>query len=59
MLPKILVKPAVEGTVVRKENGAILSKDGELVERNAFWLRRIKYNDVVEVKQKLSKPKEA
>lgn len=34
------------GVVVRHENGRRLDETGELVERNAFWLRRERDGDV-------------
>ena len=34
------------GVLVRHENGRLLEAAGELVERNAFWLRRERDGDV-------------
>lgn len=34
------------GVLVRHENGRLLEAGGELVERNAFWLRRERDGDV-------------
>ncbi len=44
----ITVKPAKDGVQVRKQNGKLLAEEGETVQRNAFWVRRLKDGDVVE-----------
>lgn len=44
-LKRITVKPAT-GIVVRKPVGGYLSADGEEVNRDSFWLRRIADGDV-------------
>jgi len=41
-----VLKPA-EGLQVRKLNGFYLAPEGELVEMNSYWLRRLNDGDVV------------
>lgn len=43
------LKPA-DGLKVRKPAGGHLSPDGEAVELNSYWLRRIADGDVAEAK---------
>ncbi|MDA0148854.1 DUF2635 domain-containing protein [Vibrio sp. LaRot3] len=50
----LILKPN-KGLKVRKPDGKPLAKDGEQVVRSAFWLRRLKDNDVVALKE-LPKP---
>lgn len=52
---KIKIKP-VEGKIVRNPvTRQPLSKDGELVEKSPFWIRRLKDGDVVHVNEPASK----
>lgn len=44
-MPQIKATP-VNGARIRKENGALLKPEGEIVERTAFWLRRAADGDV-------------
>jgi hypothetical protein len=44
-MSKIFVTPK-PGLRVRREDGHILAAGGETVERDSFWLRRIKDGDV-------------
>jgi hypothetical protein len=52
----VKIKP-VNGKHLRKENGQILSAEGETVIATAYWLRRLNDGDVVEVAPEESKPK--
>ncbi|EJL6420096.1 DUF2635 domain-containing protein [Vibrio cholerae] len=51
---QIKVKPAKASVPVRKENGEFLKQEGETVTRSAFWVRRLKDGDVVQVKESMS-----
>lgn len=42
----IFIKPREKLTVL-KPNGEALNPRGETVEKNSYWIRRIKDNDVV------------
>ncbi len=56
------MKPAKAGVKVRKEDGTHLAEKGEKVKRTAFWVRRIKDGDVIDVeaaKQAAAKTKQA
>lgn len=44
----IFVKPATPGLRVRTPSGAVLPDEGDYVERESYWLRRINDGDVVE-----------
>jgi thiamine kinase-like enzyme len=48
---KIYVTPK-PGLRVRREDGQLLDAKGEQVERNTYWLRRIKDGDVLTAQQK-------
>ncbi|EJI1278799.1 DUF2635 domain-containing protein [Vibrio vulnificus] len=52
---QIKVKPAKASVPVRKESGEFLKKEGETVTRSAFWVRRLKDGDVVQVEQSAKK----
>ncbi|WP_058659261.1 DUF2635 domain-containing protein [Vibrio cholerae] len=52
---QIKVKPAKASVPVRKENGEFLKQEGETVTRSAFWVRRLKDGDVVQVEQSAKK----
>ncbi|EOW9186973.1 DUF2635 domain-containing protein [Vibrio cholerae] len=52
---QIKVKPAKASVPVRKENGEFLKQEGEAVARSAFWVRRLKDGDVVQVEQSAKK----
>ncbi|EEO13798.1 hypothetical protein VCB_001063 [Vibrio cholerae TMA 21] len=52
---QIKVKPAKTSVPVRKENGEFLKQEGETVTRSAFWVRRLKDGDVVQVEQSAKK----
>lgn len=43
----IMIKPVPGRTVRDPETLAILAEGGELKERSAFWLKRIKDDDVI------------
>lgn len=45
---KIFVKPVTPGLRVRAPSGAVLPDEGDYVERESYWLRRINDGDVVE-----------
>jgi len=45
---KIFIKPASPGLRVRAPSGALLPEEGDYVERESYWLRRINDGDVVE-----------
>ncbi|EGR4294738.1 DUF2635 domain-containing protein [Vibrio cholerae] len=51
---QIKVKPAKASVPVRKENGEFLKQEGEVVARSAFWVRRLKDGDVVQVDEGMS-----
>ncbi|MDA5319503.1 DUF2635 domain-containing protein [Vibrio cholerae] len=51
---QIKVKPAKASVPVRKENGEFLKQEGETVTRSAFWVRRLKDGDVVQVDEGMS-----
>lgn len=56
---KIYIKPA-PGLKVRTPQGDFLPEEGATVERNSFWVRRIKDHDVVETEPpKTKKPAKA
>jgi len=48
MSDRVFLKPA-PGKVVRKPVGGHLSNEGEWVNQESYWLRRISDGDVVEV----------
>lgn len=45
-MPQPVIAIPIDGTRVRKPDGAILEASGEPVERNSFWLRREADGDV-------------
>lgn len=47
MSDRVFLKPA-PGKVVRKPVGGHLSTEGELVNQESYWLRRLNDGDVVE-----------
>ncbi|EMC8699306.1 DUF2635 domain-containing protein [Vibrio cholerae] len=51
---QIKVKPAKTSVPVRKENGEFLKQEGETVTRSAFWVRRLKDGDVLQVDEGMS-----
>ncbi|EMC2456304.1 DUF2635 domain-containing protein [Vibrio cholerae] len=51
---QIKVKPAKASVPVRKENGEFLKQEGETVTRSAFWVRRLKDGDVLQVDEGMS-----
>ncbi|EJL6373662.1 DUF2635 domain-containing protein [Vibrio cholerae] len=51
---QIKVKQAKASVPVRKENGEFLKQDGETVTRSAFWVRRLKDGDVLQVDEGMS-----
>ncbi|EOW9436667.1 DUF2635 domain-containing protein [Vibrio cholerae] len=51
----ILLKPKSKDVPVRKPEGVFLAENGEEVERSAFWVRRLKDGDVVQVDQSAKK----
>ncbi|EMI4326963.1 TPA: DUF2635 domain-containing protein [Vibrio cholerae] len=51
----ILLKPKSKDVPVRKPEGGFLAENGEEVERSAFWVRRLKDGDVVQVEQSAKK----
>lgn len=46
-MSKIFIKPA-PGLKVRTPQGLFLPEEGDMVERDSFWVRRINDGDVVE-----------
>jgi hypothetical protein len=44
-MPQVKATP-INGARVRKPNGEILKAEGEVVERESFWLRRANDGDV-------------
>lgn len=46
-MSKIHIKPA-PGLKVRTQKGEFLPEEGDTVERDSFWVRRINDGDVVE-----------
>lgn len=48
-MSKVNVTPKA-GIIVRKPDGSILSPKGEVIKRNAYWVRRINDGDVVIIK---------
>lgn len=46
----LTIKPKFSGLLVRMPNGERLQEEGETVPRTAYWLRRLKDGDVLEVK---------
>ena len=55
MLEKIKVAVKDESIVLRNPKTRLrISTTGEMVEKNAFWLRRIKEGDVVVLEQQAS-----
>ncbi|EJL7011405.1 DUF2635 domain-containing protein [Vibrio cholerae] len=51
---QIKVKPAKASVPVRKESGEFLKQEGETVTRSAFWVRRLKDGDVLQVDEGMS-----
>jgi hypothetical protein len=47
---KLKPNPEIEGALVRDENRVPLPKEGREVTMNAFWERKLREGDVVEVK---------
>ncbi|MGX8942165.1 DUF2635 domain-containing protein [Symbiopectobacterium sp. Eva_TO] len=47
-LPMIFVVPAPERAVREPNSLRMLPDDGAWVPRNGFWLRRLRFNDVLE-----------
>lgn len=48
-MKQMTLKPR-KGVLVRKPDGLHLAEKGEVVPRNAYWLRRLREGDVIEVK---------
>ena len=47
----MFLKPAKEGLIVRHpETKRPLKKEGEKVNKNSYWLRRLKEGSVIEIK---------
>ena len=44
-MPQVIATP-INGARVRKPDGQILKAEGEVVERESFWLRRVADGDV-------------
>jgi|GEM_PF-890496 len=44
-MPQVIATP-IHGARVRKPDGQILKAEGEVVERDSFWLRRVADGDV-------------
>lgn len=58
MTARITVKPA-EGCLVRHPgNYKPLAEAGEAVEKNSYWVRKLRAGDVVEVKQQAAQAKQ-
>lgn len=55
-MSKIFIKPA-PGLKVRTPQGPFLLEEGEAVERDSFWIRRLNDGDVIETESpKAKKP---
>lgn len=52
-MARVLVKPTVEGAIIRFPNNLkkIVAAEGSLVEVNAFWSRRLRSGELTIVKK--------
>ena len=56
-MKKLFLKPKAGLKIPRPDTGRALAPEGEYVPKSTYWLRRIADGDVMEVADKVEKPK--
>lgn len=54
-MKKTKLKPVEERKIPNPKSGFFLKKEGEVVELNKYWRRRLLFGEVVEVKKEMKK----